>query len=92
LLVSTFEIVSQMLSEVCDVDRDKISSSSNIIEDLGVDSLDFLDLTYEIDKKFGVKLPVEDWIEKINQGQAKVSDYFAMDKLVRNIELLAAAR
>ena len=88
--MSTFDLVSQMLSDVCDVDLDKIAPDSNIIEDLGVDSLDFLDLTYEIDKKFGIKLPVEEWVEKINQGQAKVADYFAMDKLVRNIETLAA--
>ena len=88
--MSTFDLVSQMLSDVCDVDLDKIALDSNIIEDLGVDSLDFLDLTYEIDKKFGIKLPVEQWVEKINQGQAKVDDFFAMDKLVRNIETLAA--
>ena len=87
---STFEIVSQMLGDICEVQIDKITVESNVIDDLGVDSLDFLDLTYEIDKKFGIKLPVEDWIEKINKGDASINDYFVIEKLVRTIDILAA--
>ncbi len=83
---ATFQIVSEMLEDVCGVSISDIKAETNLIEDLGIDSLNFLDLTYEIDKKFGIKLPVEEWMERINHAEATIADYFVMEKLVQNIE------
>lgn len=87
---STFDTVCQMLDDVCEVDPGTVKPESNLIDDLGVDSLAFLDLTYEIDRKFGIKLPVQAWMEKVNKGEATIADYFVMQKLVDHIEQLAS--
>lgn len=80
--------VVNIIADVCGVDAGSIGPDVNLIDDLGIDSIDFLDATYEIDRKFKIKLPVESWVEEINAGRAKTSDYFVMEKLVRSIDLL----
>lgn len=66
-----------------------ITPDVNIIDDLGVDSLAFMDVTYEIDRAFKIKLPVEDWIIDIDKKQARIEDYFVMSRLVAKVEELA---
>ena len=62
------------------------------MNDLGIDSLDFLDVTFDIDKKFGIKMPVEQWMEEVNQGDADADEFFVMENLVVRIEELRAAK
>ena len=50
--MSTFETIANIIAESCSIDRETIKPESNIIEDLGVDSLDFLDVNFAIDKEF----------------------------------------
>ncbi|MSP46941.1 MAG: acyl carrier protein, partial [Xanthobacteraceae bacterium] len=40
---STFETVANIIAETCDIARDTITLDSHAIDDLGIDSLDFLD-------------------------------------------------
>ncbi len=87
-MVSVFDDISQIISEVCDIDRSLIRVDSNILDELGVDSLDFLDVAFEIDRKFEIKLPVEDWVVRINDGEATAADYFTMERLVYHVETL----
>ena len=56
---STFETVAGIISETCDIPREKITPESHAINDLGIDSLDFLDVAFAIDKAFGIKMPLE---------------------------------
>ena len=49
---ATFETVANIISETCDIPRDKIKPESHAINDLGIDSLDFLDIAFAIDKTF----------------------------------------
>src|SRR5262249_55938828 len=56
---STFDTVANIISETCDIPRDTIKPESHAIDDLGIDSLDFLDIAFAIDKAFGIKLPLE---------------------------------
>ena len=37
-------------------------------DDLGIDSLDFLDVAFAIDKAFGIKMPLEQWTQEVNEG------------------------
>ena len=55
----TFNAVADIISETCNIDREKIRPESHTINDLGIDSLDFLDVTFAIDKRFGIKMPPE---------------------------------
>ena len=88
----TFDVVAGIIAEVSSIDRTTIAPDSHAINDLGIDSLDFLDVTFAIDKKFGIKMPVEKWMEDVNEGRAKAEEFFVMHNLVRHIDDLVAAK
>ena len=89
---SAFDRVADIIAETSDVPREKITPESHVIEDLGIDSLDFLDIVFAIDKAFGIKVPVEAWTQEVNAGDAPVGQYFVMKNLAARIEELAAAK
>jgi acyl carrier protein len=89
---STFDTVANIIAETCDIPREDIKPESHAINDLGIDSLDFLDIAFAIDKSFGIKLPIERWTQEVNDGKATTEQYFVLDKLCARIDDLAAAR
>lgn len=60
----TFEKIRTILSEQLSVEEDKITLSSNIIDDLGADSLDLVDMAMTVEDEFGIELP-EEMLEKV---------------------------
>ena len=80
-MASTFETVAGIIAETCDLERDTITPESHAINDLGIDSLDFLDVAFAIDKSFGIKMPLEQWTQDVNEGRATSDDYFVMKNL-----------
>ena len=88
----TYQAVAEVIAEVSDIDVGEITPDSHTINDLGIDSLDFLDITYAIDKRFGIKMPVEQWMEQVNEGKANAEDFFVMKNLVARIDELIAAK
>ena len=91
-MASTFETVADTISEICDIPREKISPESHVIDDLGIDSLDFLDVAFAIDQAFGIKMPLEKWVQEINDGKATTEQYFVLEKLRARIDELIAAK
>jgi acyl carrier protein len=91
-MASTFETVADIISEICDIPREKISPESHVIDDLGIDSLDFLDVAFAIDQAFGIKMPLEKWVQEINDGKATTEQYFVLEKLCTRIDELIAAK
>jgi len=89
---NAFDTIAEIIAETANVDRAKITSEAHVINDLGIDSLDFLDIVFEIDKRFGVKVPVEDWTEQVNSGRAPAERFFVMGSLAQRIEELVAAK
>ena len=69
-----------------EVSKNQIRPNSNIVTDLGIDSIDFLDVAYEIDKEYKIKLPLESWTEKVNSQEASLDDYFSVNNLTSHIE------
>jgi acyl carrier protein len=92
IMSSTFEIVAGVISETSEIPLEKITPEVHAIDDLGIDSLDFLDIVFALDKKFGIKIPLEAWTEDVNQGRAKVEDYFVLKNLCARIDELVAAK
>ena len=80
---STFDTVANIIAETCDIPRDTIKPESHAINDLGIDSLDFLDIAFAIDKAFGIKLPLEQWTQEVNDGKATTEQYFVLQEPVR---------
>lgn len=89
---TTFEKVADIIAETCDIPRDTIAPESHAIDDLKIDSLDFLDIAFAIDKAFGIKLPLEQWTQKINDGQATTEQYFVLKNLCARIDELITAK
>ncbi|MCP4348946.1 MAG: hypothetical protein GY795_25990 [Desulfobacterales bacterium] len=57
------ERVSHCLSEVLDIEMADIHETSTLINDLGADSLDLLDLIFNLEQQFNIKLSVR-YLEK----------------------------
>jgi acyl carrier protein len=89
---STFDTVAGIISETCDIPRETITPESHAINDLGIDSLDFLDVAFAIDKAFGIKMPLEQWTQDVNEGKVATDRYFVLQGLCDNIDALVAAK
>ena len=89
---STFETVAGIIAETCDIPLEKIMPESHAINDLGIDSLDFLDVAFAIDKAFGIKMPLEQWTQEVNEGKVSSDQYFVLKDLCANIDQLVAAK
>lgn len=59
-----FEKLKEILAEQLDVDENSITTDSMLIEDLGADSLDAIDIVMSIEDEFKIEVP-DEIIEKI---------------------------
>ena len=89
-MASTFETVAEIISSTSDVPLETIKPESHIMKDLQVDSLAFLDIAFEIDQKFGIKMPIEDWMQNVNEAKVQSEEYFIIGNLCRHIDELVA--
>lgn len=55
-----FQKTRAILVDVLGVERDEITPEATLIGDLGAESIDFLDISFRIEKEFGVKFPQEE--------------------------------
>jgi len=58
--MATFDDVKAVVVEQLSVDGDSVKMESKIIEDLGADSLDVVELIMALEEKFGVEIPDSD--------------------------------
>jgi acyl carrier protein len=84
--------VATIIAETCDIPGEKITPRRHAINALGIDSLDFLDVAFAIDKAFGIKLPLERWTQVVNDGKATTEQYFILNNLCGCINDLIAAK
>ena len=89
---STYDSIANIIAETCDIPRDSITPDSHAINDLGIDSLDFLDIAFAIDKAFGIKMPLEKWTQEVNDGKQTTDHYFVLQNLCARIDELVAAK
>jgi acyl carrier protein len=90
--IDAFDAVADIIADTCDIPRDQIKRESHAINDLGIDSLDFLDVVFGIDKAFGIKLPLEQWTQEVNDRKATTEQYFVLSNLCARIGDLVAAK
>ena len=55
-----FERIREYLADQLDVDPEKITPDSDIVEDFGADSLDVVDMITTLSDEFGVDIPDEE--------------------------------
>ena len=52
-----FSRVKNVLVEALGVDDDEVSETSTLSNDLGAESIDFLDIVFRLEKDFSIKIP-----------------------------------
>ncbi len=72
------EKIIKIVSEQLDIDAETISADTNLIEDLGVDSLDIVEMFMEVQDEFDVEIPDED-VDSI-KTLGDMADYIAKAK------------
>lgn len=87
-MASTFETVAGIISSASDVPLERIGPDSHVMKDLEIDSLAFLDITFEIDRTFGIQLPVEEWLGQVNEGKRSGDEFFILRNLCAQIDQL----
>ena len=51
------EKVKELVAEQLNISKDAINENSNIIEDLGADSLDVIEMLMTLEEEYGVTIP-----------------------------------
>lgn len=54
-----FDKVREIIAKQLDIDPEKITMESNLIEDLHADSLDIVELVMDMEQEFDVEIPDE---------------------------------
>jgi|UniRef100_A0A7V3VT36 acyl carrier protein len=73
-----FDEVKKAIANHLGANIDSIKESSKLVDDLGADSLDLVELTMDLEEKFGIKIPDED-ISKLTDVKSVV-DYILSKK------------
>jgi len=51
------ERVRQIIADALYVDLEEVSAEANLMNDLGAESIDFLDICFRLEKEFSIKIP-----------------------------------
>ena len=52
--------IRQLISDIIEIDPDKIEPDAHLVEDLGMDSMMALEILASIEKKFRIRIPEEE--------------------------------
>jgi acyl carrier protein len=71
-----FAELRAIVVETLGVDEALVTPEAALIEDLGAESIDFIDLAFRVEKAFGIKLPTREWGEFVrrNRGQLPIGE------------------
>lgn len=59
-----FDKIKEILADQLDIEEDAITPDSLLVEDLGADSLDAIDIVMSVEDEFGIEVP-DEIIEKM---------------------------
>ena len=59
--MTTFEKVRELIVSTLNYDANEINEDTNLMEDLGADSLDLVELNMALEEKYGISIPEEDF-------------------------------
>nr|WP_249118431.1 phosphopantetheine-binding protein [Pseudoalteromonas sp. NEC-BIFX-2020_015] len=55
----TYDVVIDVIAEVLELDKEEVTVSSSVVDDLGADSLDLVDISFSLGKKLKIKMPTK---------------------------------
>ena len=59
-----FDKVKEILMDQLDVEEEKVTMEASIVDDLGADSIDLVDMVMSLEEEFDVEIP-DDQVENI---------------------------
>lgn len=71
---SIYPKVSSIIADVLVIEEEEISLDSRLIVDLGAESIDFLDLVFQLEKEFAIKIP-RGQLEKNARGDLSEDEF-----------------
>jgi len=69
-----FAKVQEIIVDVLVIDPNQIQPNSRLIADLGAESIDFLDLVFQLEKEFSIKIP-RGQLEKNARGSLTEAEF-----------------
>ncbi|RUR18133.1 acyl carrier protein [Legionella sp. km535] len=66
--------VREIIADVLVIDAEEVSLNSRLITDLGAESIDFLDLVFQLEKEFKIKIP-RGQLEKNARGELAEDEF-----------------
>ncbi len=84
---SVYAKVREIIADVLVIDQDDVALDRRLIADLGAESIDFLDLVFQLEKEFSVKIP-RGQLEKNARG-VLTEEEFAQNGILTDQGLLA---
>ncbi len=87
-----YDTLVNLIDETCEeVELDDIHPEVNLLTELAVDSLSLVEVVFDIDEKYGIKVPLEDWQDG-SSLTSKDQSRFKLCHVVEEIEKLVAAK
>ena len=89
-----FAKLRALIADSLAIDESSVTLESRLIDDLGADSLDFVDLMFAIEKAFGIKLRESDmnFLTRLDfSSPAVMRDGFLTEETIRSIQPLLPA-
>src|SRR5947209_15256390 len=86
---TVFRRVTNVLMESLNVDEGQVAPAASLQNDLGAESIDFLDIVFRLEREFGIKIPRgELFPESVFQGDPEfVSEGKVTDKGMAELRL-----
>jgi acyl carrier protein len=88
---STFDIVADIVAFNCNIPRSAITPDCHLLNDLGIDSLELLDLGFAVDDAFGITMPLGQWLHAEHLKTIPTERYFVMRELCAHVDNLILA-
>ncbi|MBP3750845.1 MAG: acyl carrier protein [Prevotella sp.] len=61
--------INEFLTEELEIDSDKVTPEANLREEMGIDSLDYVDIVAFVAKTFGYKIKAEEFKQITTLGE-----------------------
>lgn len=71
---SIYPKVKSIVADVLVVDEDEVELNKRLIADLGAESIDFLDLVFQLEREFDIKIP-RGQLEKNARGELSDAEF-----------------
>jgi acyl carrier protein len=66
--MNSYPIIQDILRDDWGISPDQLSDGDVALDDLGIDSLDLLNLVHSLETRLDIKIPIQEWIRARNEG------------------------